>query len=74
MRYIACKTPIKRKKTLENLVVGDIVKKYKFLTKFCARTGISRNTKAKVNSKDLSIKKLNRSREVSKIKKGDSFL
>ena len=62
----ACKAPIKRKKTLQNLVVGDIVKKYRFLTKFGARTGMSRNTMAKVSAKSLNIKKLRRSREVAK--------
>ena len=66
IKLSACKAPIKRKKTLQNLVVGDIVKKYKLLTKFGARTGMSRNTMAKVSAKGLNIKKLTRSREVAK--------
>ena len=69
----ACKSPIKRKKTLQNLVVGDIVKKYKLLTKFGARTGMSRNTMAKVKSKGLNIKKLSRSREEAKQREKVTF-
>lgn len=56
---------MKRKKTLQNLVVGDIVKKYKVLRQLSKRTGMGRNALAKVTSKSMCIKSLQRTREVS---------
>ena len=62
----AKKAALKRKRSLQNLVVGDIVKKYKVLRRLGTRTGMSRNKMTKIKSKGLCISTLGRIREVSK--------
>lgn len=68
IRSAAHKAPVKAKKILQNLVAGNVLKKYRLLQKFGEKTGMSRNKLSKVRSKSVNIGSLTRIRETTKMR------
>lgn len=61
----AHKAPQKTKKALRNILSGNILKKYRCVSKFGAKTGMCRNKIAKVDTKCIDIQKISRCREIA---------
>ncbi|XP_060604512.1 uncharacterized protein LOC132757278 [Ruditapes philippinarum] len=66
IKVAAHKAPVKAKRILQNLVAGNLLKKYKLLKRFGEKTNTSRNKLSKVKCKSVSIENLNRRREIAK--------
>ena len=59
------KSTIHKKRILQNLVAGHLVKKYKLLRKLREGTGMSRNRISKITSKSVIVTKISRFHEVA---------
>lgn len=52
------KSTVHKKRILQNLVAGNLIKKYKQIRKLGEKTGMSRNKLSKVTTKNLAVKKM----------------